>query len=89
MNKDIVETIARKINHRATVVQYSDEMTYHDKWYALYTLLHLMYDFADTFRKLSVNFDRDRFFQSCGVRKIMDEDIYEHVSDKVIKQKEA
>jgi hypothetical protein len=87
MYKGIFESIARDIHERAMVVQYSEEMSYYEKWLTLYTLLHLMYDFADTFRKLSVNFDRDRFFQSCGVRKIMDEDIYEHVSNKVKKQK--
>ena len=88
MNKDIVETIARKINHRATVVQYSDEMTYHDKWYALYTLLHLMYDFDNWFYNAIDDFDSERFFKLCSVRLIMDE-ISEHLSDKKIKQKEA
>ena len=88
MNKDIFESIARDIHERAMVVQYSEEMSLYQKWLTLYTLLHLMYDFADTFRKLSVNFDRDRFFQSCGVRKILDEDLFEHASDKLIKQKE-
>ena len=88
MYKGIFESIARDIHERAMVVQYSEEMSYYEKWLTLYTLLHLMFDFDNWFYNAIDDFDSERFFKLCSVRLIMDE-VSEHLSDKKIKQKEA
>ena len=68
MTKKHFEEIANNLNYRALVI-FNGEATYQEKWYALSTLLALVYDLVQTFSKFNNNFDGGRFIQASQVAK--------------------
>jgi len=68
MTKKHFEAIAENLDYRALVI-FNGEATYQEKWYALSTLLALVYDLVQTFSQFNKNFDGGRFIQASQVAK--------------------
>lgn len=68
MTKKHFEAIAENLEYRALVI-FNGEATYQEKWYALSTLLALVYDLVQTFSKFNNNFDGGRFIQASQVAR--------------------
>ena len=68
MTKKHFEEIANNLDYRALVI-FNGKATYQEKWYALSTLLALVYDLVQTFSKFNNNFDGGKFIQASKVSK--------------------
>ena len=68
MTKKHFEAIAENLEYRALVI-FNGEATYQEKWYALSTLLALVYDLVQTFSKFNNNFDGGRFIHQSQVAR--------------------
>jgi len=68
MTKKHFEAIAKNLDYRALVI-FNGEATYQEKWYALSTLLALVYDLVETFSKFNDNLDSGKFIEATQVAK--------------------
>ena len=66
MTKKHFEEIANNLEYRALVI-FNGEATYQEKWYALSTLLALVYDLVQTFSQFNKNFDGGRILSETKV----------------------
>ena len=62
------EMTADALKNRAKEITLSTA-SYQEKWYALFELKELMYDFADIYKAENSRFDEIKFVEACNLEK--------------------